>query len=71
MHVILENDTKKREVIIPEQIEEALKTADVLELFLKQPDYIKREQINHIEFAKKEETRINRINALVKQLNQL
>ena len=67
IHVTLERDTKKREVIIPAYIEEALKTAAVFELFIEQPDYIKREQINHIEIAKKEETKINRIAALIKK----
>ena len=67
VHVILEKDTKKREVIIPGYIEEALQNAKVLESFLKQPDYARREQINHIEIAKKEETKINRLNDLVKK----
>ena len=70
VHVILEKDTKKREVIIPGHIEEALKNAGILELFLEQPDYIKREQINHIEIAKKEETKANRIEALIKKFNR-
>ncbi|MCL1909961.1 MAG: hypothetical protein FWG05_03390 [Kiritimatiellaeota bacterium] len=34
----------------------------------KQPDCTKREQTNLIELAKKEETKTNRINALVKRL---
>ena len=67
IHVTLEKDTKKREVIIPDYIEEALKTSAVFELFIEQPDYIKREQINHIEIAKKEETKLNRIDALIKK----
>ena len=67
IHVTLERDTKKREVIIPDYIEEALKTAAVFELFIEQPDYIKREQINHIEIAKKDETKLNRIDALIKK----
>ena len=67
VHVILEKDTKKREVIIPGYIEKALKNADALDIFLEQPDYSKREQINHIEIAKKEETKINRIDALIKK----
>ena len=70
VHIILEKDTKKREVIIPVYIEEALKNADILGVFLNQPDYAKREQINHIELAKKEETKINRINALLKRLGE-
>ena len=67
VHVTLEKDTKKREVTIPVYIEEALKNAGILDLFLEQPDYAKREQINNIEIAKKEETKINRISALIKK----
>lgn len=70
VHVTLEMDMKKREIAIPVHIENILKDADVLNLFQKQPDYIKREQINHIEIAKKEETKANRINALIKQLGK-
>ena len=70
VHVILEKDGKKREVIIPGYIGEALKNAGVLELFLEQPDYIKREQLNYIEVAKKEETKANRIAALVKRFSE-
>ena len=69
VRVTLEKDTKKREVIIPDYIAEALQNAGILGLFLEQTDYMKREQINHIETAKKEETKINRINALIKQLS--
>ena len=39
-------------------------------MFLERPDYEKREQVNHIELAKKEETKINRINTLIKRLNE-
>ncbi len=70
VHVTLERDTKKREYVVPAHIEGILKDAGVLELFLKQPDYLKREQVNHIEIAKKEETKINRVNALIKRLSE-
>ncbi len=70
VHVTLERDTKRREVIIPTHIKNILKDAGVLELFIKQPDYIKREQINHIEIAKKEETRTNLISTLIKRLDE-
>jgi len=70
VHVTLEKDDKRREVVIPSQIETMLKDAGVLERFLKQADYSKREQINHIEIAKKEETKTNRITALIKQLSE-
>lgn len=71
VHVVLEKDTKKREVIIPGYIEEELKSSGTLETFSKQPDYMKREQINHIEIAKKEETRSGRLTALTKRLNEM
>ena len=70
VHITLERDTKKREIVIPAQIEHTLKEAGVLELFHKQPDYLKREQINHIEIAKKEETKISRIGTLIKRLGE-
>ena len=65
IHVTLEKDDTPRTIKVPKDIEEALNTAALLEAFLKQPDYIKREQINYIEIAKKEETRTNRITALL------
>jgi len=71
VHVILEKDTKKREVVIPDYIETAMKNADILELFLEQPDYSKREQINYIEIAKKEETKINRLTALINKFTSI
>jgi len=67
-HITLEKDIKKRELVIPAYIEEALREAGALELFLKLPDYEKREQVNHIELAKKEETRFNRLGALIRRL---
>jgi len=70
VQVTLERDMKKREIVIPPDIESMLKDAGVLELFLKQPDYFKREQINHIEISKKDETRINRINTVIKRLRE-
>ena len=70
VRVTLEKDIKKREVVIPVYIENIMKDTEVLERFLKQPDYLKREQINHIEIAKKEETKINRLNALIKRLGE-
>ena len=69
VHVTLERDMKKREFVVPDHIENILKEAGVLESFKKQPDYIKREQVNSIEIAKKEETKTNRMHALIKQLS--
>ncbi len=70
VHVTLERDIKKRNVVIPLYIENALKNAGELESFLKQPDYAKREQVNYIETSKKEETKTNRIKALIKRLGE-
>lgn len=70
VHVTLEKDAGKREFVTPTYIEDYLTEAGVMEMFLKQPDYAKREQINHIELAKKEETKINRINALIGSLSK-
>ena len=70
VHVVLEKDTKKREIVIPDYIKEVLNSADLLEKFMSQPDYIKREQINHIEIAKKEETKASRTDALIKRLRE-
>lgn len=70
VHVVLEKDTKKREIVISDFIKEALNSADLLEKFMSQPDYIKREQINHIEIAKKEETKASRTDTLIKRLRE-
>ena len=70
VHVTLEKDMRKREFLIPAYIEDYLTDAGIIEMFLKQPDYAKREQVNFIELAKKEETKINRINALIGRLGK-
>ena len=70
VRVTLAKDEKKREVAMPAYIEERLREAGVMERFLHQPDYAKREQINHIEIAKKEETKENRIGALIHHLER-
>lgn len=68
VHVVLEKDTKERKYIVPEHIEKALKEGGVFEIYLKQPDYLKREQVNYIEIAKKEETKVNRLAKLISTL---
>lgn len=67
--VTLEKDNSKREFVTPSYIEDYLISAGVLDMFLERPDYEKREQVNHIELAKKETTKLNRINALIKRLS--
>jgi len=69
VRVTLEKDDKKREFAMPGYLEDCLKNANVLELFLKLPDYEKRERVNQIELAQKEETKRNRIQSLIKRLD--
>jgi hypothetical protein len=69
VHVVLKENKKIRQVVLPAYIEEIFQERQVLEAFLKQPDYLKREQIHFIELAKKEETRFNRIAALCGRLD--
>jgi len=68
LHVVLEKDDRKREVAVPDHIEKAIRDAGKWEDFNSQPDYAKREQINHIELAKKEETKANRLHVLIERL---
>lgn len=70
VHVTVEKDIKDRKYIAPDYLERILNELNILDLFLKQPDYLKREQVNYIEIAKKEETKINRINRLIKKLKE-
>ncbi|MNC53790.1 hypothetical protein D3C75_1032300 [compost metagenome] len=68
LHVILTQCEKSRKIVLPEYITKSLEDHHILNTFLNQPDYIKREQINYIEIAKKEETKNNRILALINKL---
>lgn len=68
VHVVLQENKKIRQVVLPPYIEEELENRQVLEAFLKQPDYLKREQIHFIELAVKEETRQKRLLALCGKL---
>ena len=58
----------KRDVKLPDYVRAKLSEANTLDAFVGQPDYIKREQIYHIETAKKDETKEARIKKLVSQL---
>lgn len=69
VRVTLEKDDQQRVFTLPEHLEEMFRDAGVLEKFIRQPDYLKREQINKIELAKKEETKANRIQKLIAELN--
>ena len=57
-----------REVEIPGFIRQGLIRADALDAFLRQPNYMKREQINHIGAARKDETKKVRIGRLISRL---
>lgn len=68
VQVTLEKCEEKREVIIPDHISIALNENAALDRFLEMPDYIKREEINKIESAKRDETRSKRLQALIDKL---
>jgi len=68
VHATLEKDEQPRIIAVPTYLETVLKDGGVLDAFLKQPDYLKREQVNKIELAKREEARINRIQKLVNEV---
>lgn len=71
IHVTLEKDTKERRYVVPRHIEKALSDHGVLEKFMKQPDYLKREQVNFIDSAVKAETKENRLDKLITGLMEL
>lgn len=68
LHVVLKKCEEKRKIVVPDYITKNLEEHHVLNTFLEQPDYIKREQINYIELAKKEETKNRRILTLIDKL---
>lgn len=71
VHVVLKENKEVRQVVLPAYIEEAFLSRQVLDAFLKQPDYLKREQIQFIELAQKTETRQNRLLALCGKLDNM
>jgi hypothetical protein len=68
LHIILKKCEENRKLIVPDYITTNLEEHHMLNTFLNQPDYIKREQINYIELAKKEVTKNRRILALIDKL---
>lgn len=68
IHVKLKKGEEDRKIVVPDYITKILEDHGMLITFLEQPDYIKREQINYIELAKKEETKNNRLLALMERL---
>ena len=68
VQITLRRTEGKREVEIPDYVKEKLIETNAIDVFDKQPDYIKREQLNHIAMAKKEETKRARTEKLISRL---
>ena len=71
VHILLKKQDGKREIEVPDYFKKVLTENNILDEFLRQPDYIKREQINYVEVAKKEETKNNRLIALVNKIRNI
>ncbi|GFN37087.1 YdeI/OmpD-associated family protein [Tepidimicrobium xylanilyticum] len=71
IHVILRPDKEERILNIPDYVLEAIRSNPIANSkFNELPYYIKREEINKIEEAKKEETRIRRLEKLIQKLTE-
>lgn len=68
--VTVEKDTEKRTVEIPEDLAEALKEANLIETFAKISYTHQKEYVNAVNEAKKEETRIRRIEKTIVMLRE-
>ena len=66
--VTMEKDTEKRAVEVPKDLAEALKKADLTDVFAKMSFTHQKEYARAIEDAKKEETRLRRIEKTIEQL---
>ncbi len=67
--VKMEYETKQKSLIIPDFILEKININEtLLKKFNELPRYIKKEEINKIVSAKKEETKQNRLNKLIQML---
>lgn len=66
--VEMEKDTEKRTIEIPKDFAEALQKADLTGIFAKMGYTHQKEYVRAIEEAKKEETRIRRIEKTIEQL---
>lgn len=66
--VIMEKDTEKRKVEIPKDLSDALKKAKLQDVFSKMSYTHQKEYVNAINEAKKEETRIRRIEKTIEML---
>lgn len=71
IHVILRSDKEERILNIPDYILEAIRSNPIANSkFNELPYYIKREEINKIEEAKKGETRIRRLEKFIQKLTE-
>jgi hypothetical protein len=72
VHVVIQPDSQERTVEVPGYLLRVLENRpDLAESFESQPDYLKREQLQYIETAKREETRERRIAKLIEVLERL
>ncbi|MCE5313791.1 MAG: YdeI/OmpD-associated family protein [Armatimonadota bacterium] len=71
VRVTFEKCDEERKLIVPDYILTALKENAVLDKFLEMPDYIKREEINKIESAQRDETKSRRLQTLIAKLTPL
>lgn len=70
VYVVLQKDTEKRNIEIPEMFYNALVKKGVLEKFNTLPNYQKREIVKHIMDAKKDETKVHRIKKHMERLQK-
>ena len=69
LHVEIEQDDEPRVVEVPGEIRRELEACpDALQAFEELPDYMKREEINKIVTAKRQDTRDRRLQKLVQSL---
>ncbi|HQU84174.1 MAG TPA: YdeI/OmpD-associated family protein [Pyrinomonadaceae bacterium] len=66
--VTIEKDTEKRVVEIPDDLAAALKNAELTEAFAKMSYTHQKEYVNAVKDAKKEETRLRRIEKTIEML---
>jgi len=66
--VTMEKDSEKRTVKVPQDLAEALEKADLTEVFSKMSYTHQKEYVNAVNEAKREETRIRRIEKTIEQL---
>ncbi|HMS41603.1 MAG TPA: YdeI/OmpD-associated family protein [Pyrinomonadaceae bacterium] len=70
IEVTMEKDSEKRTVEVPEDFAEALRKADLTDVFAKMSFTHQKEYVNSINDAKKEETRLRRIEKNLQMLRE-